>query len=74
MKGFGQKSVSTRNFPKLHTLVPPGIYLFMIQLDMGCRSAAIFVFSCNFAFAKNIFAFANFKYVFAKINFAKAEK
>ena len=28
----------------------------------------------NFAFAKNIFVFANFKYAFAKINFAKAEK
>jgi hypothetical protein len=41
---------------------------------MGCRSAATFVFSCNFAFAKNIFVFANFEYAFAKINFAKAEK
>ena len=74
MKGFGRKSVSTRNFPKLPTLVTPDIYLFMFQRDMGCRSAVTIVFSCNFAFAKNIFAFANFKYAFAKINFAKAEK
>lgn len=44
MKGFGRKSVSTRNFPKLPTLVTPGIYLFMFQRDMGCRSAATLVF------------------------------
>ena len=31
LKGFGRKSVSTRDFQKLHTLVSPDIYLFMIQ-------------------------------------------
>jgi hypothetical protein len=75
LKGFRRKSVSTRNFPKLPTLVTPDIYLFIFQRDMGCRSAVTLTFLLqNFAFAKNIFAFANFKYAFAKIIFAKAEK
>ena len=42
---------------------------------MGCRSAATLVFLLqNFAFAKNIFAFAIFKYAFAKIDSEKAKK
>ena len=60
MKGFGRKSISTRNFPKRHTLVPPGVYLFIIQRDMGCRSAATLVFLLQFCLHKKYFRLREF--------------
>ena len=47
MKGFGQKSVSTRNFPKLHTLVSPEVNLLCFIEEWVAGVLSPWCFSCH---------------------------
>ena len=47
MKGFGQKSVSTRNFPKLHTLVSPKVNLLWLIEKRVAGLLQPWCFSCH---------------------------